>query len=166
MSGLLYTDELAEQVLDLISQGVSIRKISALQGFPCRRVIHNWVNGDSGAPEEFNTRYHEARDAMVHTFAEQIVDIADEMMFDPETGKERVPEKNEILANKLRTENRKWLVSRLKPDSYGDRLALDAQVKGETTIIVESGIGGAPGSEAVEEAEEEVDMTPDPEVLE
>lgn len=78
---------------------------------------------------------------MLHAWAEDIVHIADESRHDTvetETGEHA---DNEWIArSRLRVDTRKWLLSKLLPKQYGEKLALgQAEDLGPLTIHVHRG---------------------------
>ena len=72
-----------------------------------------------GRSPDFAERYAYARRAQCQVWADEIIDISDESPGLDMAG---------VAAAKLRTGNRKWILAKLHPELYGDRL----QVTGNT----------------------------------
>ena len=75
---------------------------------PDRETIKRWKKDR----EDFRVQYARARDEQIEAWADQLIDISDDPDLDP----------NQVAQAKLRTDNRKWLMSKLKPGVYGDKV--------------------------------------------
>jgi hypothetical protein len=149
-SYLPYSPELADRVCELMVEGVSLREICGMPGMPSRQSIFNWLEKS----EEFRQRYEIARLMQVEYWAHEIIEIADDASDDfviNEEG-ERVIDHENINRARLRVDARKWLMSKLNPQRFGDRVTADITVKrdmrelsdGELLRIVQ---GSAPALE-------------------
>jgi len=91
---------------------------------PCTSMVMRWA----AANEEFRELYREARELLQEHWAEDIIEISDDGSRDyVETGEEggvRV-DHDHIARSKLRVDSRKWLLARLAPRKYGDRIATE-----------------------------------------
>lgn len=107
--------------------GLSLVKISKLEGFPSRRVIHEWLNND----ENFSNNYARACDLRAEIIAEQILDICDSTSEDIVTDEDgnQIINHNVINRDRLRIDARKWLLSKMMPKKYGDKV--DVTTNGE-----------------------------------
>jgi len=79
--------------------------------------------------EGFAAHYARARDIGLEVMAEETIEIADDSGLDvvmTENGPR--PDGEVINRAKLRVDTRKWLLSKLAPKRYGDRLQVDATV--------------------------------------
>ena len=159
---LLYSPELGARVCELMIEGVSLRKISEMSGMPSRRAIFNWLKDN----DEFRERYEVARLMQVEYWAHEIIEIADDTSGDfiiNEDG-ERVVDHENINRARLKIDARKWLMSKLHPRRYGDRVAADVTVRrdmrelsdSELLQIVGRSVERDPGREAEETCIERV----------
>ena len=133
---LLYSPELGARVCELMIEGVSLRKISEMSGMPSRRAIFNWLKDN----DEFRERYEVARLMQVEYWAHEIIEIADEISGDiiiNEHG-ERVVDYENINRARLKIDARKWLMSKLHPRRYGDRVAADVTVRRDMRELSDS----------------------------
>ena len=108
-------------------EGVSLRKICEMSGMPSRRSIFYWLQNNG----EFRERYEIARLMQVEYWAHEIIEIADDASGDfviNERG-DRVMDNEAINRARLRVDARKWLMSKLHPQRYGDRVTADITVK-------------------------------------
>lgn len=65
----------------------------------------------------FSEQYARARDCQADFYADEIVDIADELAEDADS--------NAIQRARLRVDSRKWKVARMSPRKYGDKQQVD-----------------------------------------
>jgi hypothetical protein len=124
---LAYSQEIADRVLGRMVEGDSLRKICEMEGMPSRRSIFYWLKDN----EEFRERYEIARLMQVEYWAHEIIEIADDTSGDfiiTEQG-ERVVDHENINRARLRVDARKWLMSKLHPQRYGDRVTADVTVR-------------------------------------
>lgn len=93
---------------------------------PCTSTVLKWAR----TIPEFAQQYAKAREDLLEHWAEEITDIADDGSNDwirreHESGRvETVPDSEHINRSRLRVDTRKWLLSKLAPRRYGDRLDL------------------------------------------
>jgi hypothetical protein len=88
--------------------------------FPAQRTIRTWMDES----EEYKAQYARAKEAQADFIFEQILDIADDDSDDElftEDGK-RVLNSEFVQRSKLKIEARKWVVSKLLPKKYGDKI--------------------------------------------
>jgi|LSQX01.1.fsa_nt_gb hypothetical protein len=143
----VYTKELANQVLQRLSDGESLSTIGKDPTMPSITTIYAWLNDSS--KEWFVNAYARAREAQASLYAAEIIDIADDapmIYFDME-GNERV-DGGYVQMQKLRIDARKWYAGKVAPTKYGDKV--DVNVGGQAgnplTVLYEeiSGNGFIP----------------------
>lgn len=113
----IYTDELAERILDRIAQGESLTKICEDDAMPCRMTVWRWRRGLQGAPASFCDDYAHARVGQAEAYFDDVVALSDAIATDPTHEKTN--------AAKLRVDSRKWVLARMDPGQYGDRTSLN-----------------------------------------
>lgn len=113
----LYSDEIAEQILDRMSRGETLLSICRADGMPAAPTVRLWAVKDE--PPGFAEKYARAREAQADSIAEQALDIADECE-DPQKAR-------------IQVDARKWLASKLNPARFADRQQVE-----------HSGPGGGP----------------------
>lgn len=90
----------------------------------------------AASPEKAK-RYALACEARSDAIFEDILDIADDSSadkYEAEDGTERT-DTEAIQRSKLRVDARKWMLSKLAPKKYGDKIEIDANVKGEIQTV-------------------------------
>lgn len=122
-----YTPSIARAICDRLARGGaqnSLRAICRTTGMPPESTVRQWVVDNV---DGFATHYVRARDLALDVMAEEIVEIADDGSNDRSTDEEGNTTVNHDVVNrsKLRVDARKWLVSKLAPKKYGDRLDLN-----------------------------------------
>jgi len=86
---------------------------------PSYVIISKWMADD---PDLVN-QYARAKEQQAEYMADEMMDIADEMpLTNPITGS---LDSASVQHQRLRTDTRKWLMGKLKPKKYGDKVALD-----------------------------------------
>jgi hypothetical protein len=103
-----YTDELADTICQRIAEGETLVKICKDATMPSYRTVLNWR---SHIPA-FKVKYDAAREDAADTLADELKQIAldvREGRIDPQAGRVAI-------------DAFKWMASKLKPKSYGDRL--------------------------------------------
>lgn len=77
---------------------------------------------------EFRDQYASAREAQADYYAEEIIEISDDatndfMLRKNNSGEDELVENKDVLArSRLRVDTRKWLMARMAPKKYGDRI--------------------------------------------
>ncbi len=112
-------DKLIDKVCDMMSTGVPCGKSCEKVGVP-KSTFLGWTKAGGRAAD----RYALARDEMIHSLAEDVLLIADK---DPVS----VVDNNGIARydsaavqhQRLRVDSRKWLLSKMMPKVYGDKVA-------------------------------------------
>lgn len=90
---------------------------------PHRGTVLAWVRDD---PDGFGAQYARARDLLYQHWAEDVVDISDDSGSDiirTPDGKE-ITNYEVVARAKLRVDSRKWMLSKLLPKQYGEKLEL------------------------------------------
>jgi hypothetical protein len=117
----IYSDDLAASICARLAAGESLRRICADDAMPCRDTVFAWVSTNP----QFSDQYAKARQFQMEAMAEDILEIADDGTNDTYTddeGRTRV-DSDVIARSRLRVDTRKWLMSKLAPKKYGDRVS-------------------------------------------
>jgi hypothetical protein len=130
---LAYNSEAADRVCELLIEGLSLRKICEMEGMPSRRAIFYWLEKN----EEFRQRYELARGLQAEAMSHELLEIADDSSKDfiiTEDGRE-VVNHEAINRSRLRVDTRKFLMSKLLPRKYGDKIQVDGGVDIEADAL-------------------------------
>jgi hypothetical protein len=123
----MYTMDLAAEVCRRISDGESLRQVCRDESMPSTSTVLKWAR----ELPEFSQQYAKAREDLLEHWAEEITDIADDGSNDwikreHESGRlDLVPDSEHINRSRLRVDTRKWLLSKLAPKKYGERVAAE-----------------------------------------
>lgn len=121
-----YTDQVGQAICARISEGCSLRSIARDEGMPSLQTIFNWFQSQP----TFLEQYARAKEAQMDAFAEEIVDISDDgrndwMELHEKDNAGWKANGEHIQRSRLRVDSRKWLMSKLKPKKYGERLDMN-----------------------------------------
>src|ERR1035437_8338550 len=132
-----YTQEVATSFCELISNGMSMRSACQEPGIPAPKTIFQWLRDHP----EFNKQYELAAQERAESMREDIIDIADDGRNDYMERRLRNGTLKDVLngeaiqRSKLRGETRQWMMARMKPRKYGDRLDVTSDGKPLPTPI-------------------------------
>ncbi len=132
-----YTKALGEDICFHLMMSETLRQISRDESMPDKATIMRWVIKH----EEFRDLYVKALEMRMHFWADDIVEIADDgsndwMEKELEGGHIIEVENKEVIArSRLRVDVRKWLMVKLAPRTYGERLEVDNKGKVTTEHV-------------------------------
>lgn len=130
-----YSHQLAAEICRLMAdEGLSLRQICARENMPARSSVHKWLNEN----KDFADQYARARETMLEAMADEILDIADDTSGDTVKdtyGNERA-DSEWINRSRLRVDSRKWLLSKLLPKKYGEKLELSGNRNAPLTVEI------------------------------
>lgn len=112
-----------------MQNGETLRAICRDEEMPSRTTVLRWAEDI----EAFRDQYARAREALQDYWADEIVEIAEDGSndwMDRETrdGRiERVFDQESFQRSRLRIDARKWLMSKLAPRRYGDKITQEIQ---------------------------------------
>ncbi|QMV32665.1 terminase small subunit [Ralstonia phage Heva] len=115
-----YTSELATEICLRIACGESVRSICKDEKMPSQDTIYRWVFHNA----EFSEQYARARAMQMESWADEVLGIADDGSndtYEDEEGNQRT-DHDVIARSRLRVDTRKWLMSKLAPKKYGDKV--------------------------------------------
>jgi hypothetical protein len=120
----VYREDVAERILTQIAAGKSLPKICAQSGMPKKETVCTWIWRNHN---DFGRRYFEAFGARVALMAQEAVDIVDESVGRDMAG---------VTCARNRADMRKWLLSHLFPERFGDRIDHQHLLSGSAEIRV------------------------------
>jgi hypothetical protein len=127
-----FTKEIADEICTLLISGDSLRTICKREGMPAKNTVLSWLNKN----EDFQTQYTCARAKQADAIFDEMLDIADESVndyIDIGDGK-KVVNQEAIQRARLRIDTRKWVLGKMKPKKYGDKVDID--VTGDIAVTV------------------------------
>lgn len=99
----LYSEEIAERVLDGLAEGKSLVEVCKDPDLPSVRTVMQWAADN----DEFSQRYVRAREAQAEVMDDKILAAADKAKEDPQ-------------AARVQIDAYKWRAAKLAPKKYGD----------------------------------------------
>jgi hypothetical protein len=100
-----YNDEIAEKICEHLAAGWSLVRTCQQEGYPNASTVFTWQQKHP----EFREKYEDAQQRRTEFLSEQLTDIADETTGD-------------VQRDKLRVDTRKWVLARMNPKRWGDRV--------------------------------------------
>lgn len=124
-----YTEEIANEICERISEGETMVKICSDEGMPSRWAVFRWL----AAHESFRNNYAHAHDMKAELEVDEMKAIADDGSNDwMETNDPDNPgyklNGEAVQRSKLRVDVRKWNAERAKPKKYGKLIAVEVGV--------------------------------------
>lgn len=113
-------------ILKLMSEGYSLRKAAMSVGLTAAGFLYR-----TSQDADLSEQYAKARDAMLEKMADDTLDIADQ---DPAMTAEGKLDGVSVAHARLRVDTRKWLLSKLAPKKYGDKLELSGDAANPIAI--------------------------------
>ena len=128
----LYTEELAEAICSRLEQGESLNAICKDEGMPSESGVRRWACEDY---KGFAAKYMRARELGYLRLADELLDIADNgrndwMMRRGEDDAGWVANGEHMQRSRLRVDTRKWLLSKMLPKVYGEKVEIDTPADG------------------------------------
>ena len=133
----IYTQKLADKICDRLSDGESLRSVCRDEAMPNKSTVFKWLREYPKLTDQYTRAKQESADAM----AEDILDISD-------NGANDWMEKHDpdhpgydfngehLQRSRLRVDTRKWLMAKMKPKKYGDKLEIAGDKEAPLSIIV------------------------------
>jgi hypothetical protein len=119
----MYTQEIADHICRELAEGKSLRAVCREPGMPSEATVRAWALDDV---EGFAAQYTRAREIGYDRLADELLEIADT----PKTGVKTTEKAtgtetthgDMIEHRRLQVDARKWMLAKMLPKKYGDRL--------------------------------------------
>ncbi len=132
-----FTEAEADTICAWVAEGGSLRGYCRQSG-RSTVTVYGWMRENAG----FHVRYRQAHEDRADSLSDEIIDIVDEAALNPSI--------EGVAAAKLRYEARKWIASKLKPSTWGDKQVVEH--KGAVSINI--GIPKKPSPTVIEMVQE------------
>lgn len=129
----MYSQEVAAAICARLAEGMSLRAVCRQDGMPAASTVLAWLEDED--KKDFAEQYACARARGYQLLGDEIVEISDEEVTmvrrskhgrigdDEEDGEvEVVFDPTAVARNRLRVDARKWMLSKMLPKVYGDKL--------------------------------------------
>jgi hypothetical protein len=129
------TEMMFRKVIKDVASGASVRSACKKDGTPSLDTFYKWLEKDKSKAE----RYARATEKRAEAIFEDILNIADENYKDTYVDGEGIErtDYDVIQRSKLRVDSRKWVLAKMMPKRYGDKLDVtsDGQALAVPAII-------------------------------
>lgn len=129
-----YDPEIAREICERMAEGEVLSQICRDERMPARSTVTGWLR----LHPEFDAEYLRARELMLDRWSDEIVEIAEDatndwMEREAANGRTFTVVNSEcVQRSKLRVDARRWLLAKLRPETYGDSQRID--LKGRITL--------------------------------
>lgn len=136
----VYTQELSDRICELLALGNSMRKVAEMEDMPSMSTMFKWLREN----DQFSQQYAKAKEESADAMAEDLLYIADTpVMGEVKTikpdGSVEIKQDEMLGHRRLQVDSRKWLMAKMKPKKYGDKIDMTTNGKDLPTPI----LGGA-----------------------
>ena len=140
-----YTKEIAAEICSQLAEGYSLRTVCSSEDMPSKTTVFRWLSlsNDAEWASDFRDQYARAKQEAADAMADELLDIVDDgtndwMEINRGGYKSTIVDQEAVQRSKLRAETRKWLMSKMKPKKYGEKLDLTSDGKRieQTPVII------------------------------
>jgi len=111
----LFSKEITTQICQRLAEGQALDLICSEPGMPAAATVRKWA---SEAREGFDAEYARARSIGYEKFADEVIAISDA----PCMGADGYADNGLVQKQRLQVESRKWLLSKMLPKQFGDKV--------------------------------------------
>ena len=135
----LFNDEMSDLICERIAEGLSVVELCKPDDMPSKSSVFKWLAENEG----FSDKYVRACETRTELIADEMLNIADDGSNDwmeRKDGEGNVigtkPDNEAIQRSRLRVDTRKWILSKLQPKKYGERVTQDVNLTGSITALL------------------------------
>lgn len=126
-----FTQEIADEVCRQLAEGKSMRKVCKAENMPDMTTIFRWLRTN----DKFCQQYVKAKEESTDALHEDLTELGDEAIELAQTVDSKAS--NAVVqAVKLKSDNLKWVMSKLKPKKYGDKVDMTTNGKDLPTPLL------------------------------
>lgn len=107
MNPVEFNPDIASDICRRVAGGESLAKVCEDDGYPTRTTVYEWMRDSP----QFSNNYAIAKEGYADVVFEDMMGISDNPELDPQRAR-------------LMIDTRKWVLGRIKPKKYGDKLAV------------------------------------------
>lgn len=119
-----YNDEIADEICARLMEGETMASICSDPTMPMRRTVTLWIVKS----QAFAERHQRAREMQARNWADEIIQIADDGSLDTRLDGDGMivgVDHEHISRSKLRIETRRFLMSKIVPSMFGDKVNIE-----------------------------------------
>jgi hypothetical protein len=126
------TEAVQLEICARLGEGETLRAVCRDKDMPSTSTVMRALHGGKPAFSDFRQRYAVARESLMDHWAEEILEISDDGTTDYvlKTGRNgheyMAVDQEHIQRSRLRVDSRRWLLSKLRPEQYGDKLTTES----------------------------------------
>ena len=125
-----YSDEIKEEIIELVGEGKSLVFICKRPEMPTRRRVHAWIRTD----EIFGNNYARAKELCAEFHADQITELSQAMVARAMRGE---LDKVAVSAVRAHLDTIKWRACHLSPKKFGNNNTISLETsEGKTSFSV------------------------------
>lgn len=128
-----FSQSICDAICERLVEGQSLRSICEVDGMPHVATVMRWLADPR--KKDFREQYARAREMQMDMYADELavlhekawIPVLDDTgmpVLDVESRPYMVVDKSSAAVVKLEADNKKWLMSKIAPKKYGDKLAL------------------------------------------
>lgn len=121
-----YTPEIADSICSQLADGMTLNQVCKQDGMPDEKAVRMWALEDLNG---FSPKYTRARELGYLKMADEILEIANTPVIGIRTVNKpngtETTEADMIEHRRLQVDTRKWMLSKMLPKIYGDKIAVD-----------------------------------------
>lgn len=115
-----FEDGIIEDVLAEIASGRSLRSVCSDNGMPSVKTFLGWIKDDE---DVLGKQYARACEMRADAIFEEVLEIADDGINDTYTKDGNEITNHDVIArSRLRVDARKWMLGKMRPKKYGDKV--------------------------------------------
>jgi hypothetical protein len=130
--------KIIDEICDLISSGLSLRKAIEQSDSIPKTVFLDWIAKSDDKADQYARAMEERTELKFESIQSDYLEVP---VLNPVTG---AIDSAWVALQRLKIDAKKWELAKLMPKKYGDRLDLDHTTKGEAINIISLGIGVKP----------------------
>lgn len=129
-----YTPELGDEICARLAAGESLRQICRDDSMPDESAVRGWA---LNLEHPFSPLYTRAREIGYHGMADEVLEIADDGRNDTLTDEDgnEITNQDVIQRSRLRVDTRKWILAKMLPKIYGDKITQEVTGKDGTALV-------------------------------
>jgi hypothetical protein len=127
-NGPVYSKAVVDEICNRLMQGESLRSICRDAHMPHEKAVRNWVIDRA---DTFGRQYTRARELGYQSIAEEIIEISDENPIGPDG----YIDNGAIQRARLRTDSRRWFLSKMLPSQFGDKVTQEIVGDADQPIV-------------------------------
>lgn len=128
-----YTQDKADAICELIGMGYSMRKVCERADMPAMSTVFKWLREQGN----FSKQYARATEERTESQHEELLGYGDDALEAVKTAGDPKLGSAMVSAIKMKSENLRWSMAKMKPKKYGDKYDVTSDGKQLPTPILQ-----------------------------